>query len=282
MIEKINDLITICIVNYNSSDFIINTLYCLKKLTKNQYKVIIRDNNSDKADFLYLKKEIKNFPNVELYRIENFKEIGSIAHGIAINDLINKINTKYGVILDADCTFLIKNWDEYLINQINEEYPIIGTQAVPGYYSKRASDFPLAFAVLFRTDILKKLNIDFMCKNPSEGLDTGYQLREKYLAQGYLGKILIGKNTREYKKGPFSNIICEEYYLDGFDNIFASHFGRGSTLGKAKYIIKKSEDGKIKKKKLLYTFPLIGNYFLTSKGKKEKKDWIKICKSLIN
>lgn len=34
-------LITICIVNYNSSDFTLTTLYCLKKITINKYKVVI-------------------------------------------------------------------------------------------------------------------------------------------------------------------------------------------------------------------------------------------------
>ena len=51
-----NELLTICITNYNSSEFVLNTLYCLKKLTKNDYKVIIRDNNSKIRDFLNLKE----------------------------------------------------------------------------------------------------------------------------------------------------------------------------------------------------------------------------------
>jgi GT2 family glycosyltransferase len=88
------NLITVCIVNYNSSDFILNTLYCLKNITKNSYKVIIRDNNSILKDFLNLKKKIRNYSNVELYRVDNFNYRGSLAHGIAINDLIKKIDTK--------------------------------------------------------------------------------------------------------------------------------------------------------------------------------------------
>ena len=101
-------LITVCIVNYNSADFILNTLNCLEKITKNSYKVIIRDNNSKLKDYNKLKKNSQKYPYVDIYRIENFNYTGSIAHGIAINDLIHKINTKYGVILDADFTFLYK------------------------------------------------------------------------------------------------------------------------------------------------------------------------------
>jgi len=267
-----NNLITVCIVNYNSSDFILNTLYCLKKITKNSYKVIIRDNNSILKDFLNLKKKIQYYSNVELYRIDNFNYRGSLAHGIAINDLIKKIDTKYGVILDADCTFLIRNWDEILINEINDEYPIIGTQAPSSGY--KPMDFPLMFAILFDTDIMKNLHIDFTPENIKEHKDTGYELKKKYLQKGYKGKLILVRNTRSYKLGPFKEIICAEYYLNKFDHIFASHFGRGSTLGKNKYLNTK--------KRIFYTLPVIGSFLVKLKGKKEKKKWIKICKSIVD
>ena len=54
------------------------------------------------------------------------------------------------------------------------------------------------------------------------------------LKAGYIGKIFKAYNTRNYKKGPFKSLICAEFYL-GDDKIFASHFGRGSSLGIAKY-----------------------------------------------
>jgi len=265
-------LITICIVNYNSSDFIINTLYCLERITKNDYKVIIRDNNSRIKDYLNLEKKIQRYSNVELYRIEDFKFTGSMAHGIALNDLIQKIDTKYGTILDADCTFLHKNWDDILIKDINEEYPIIGTQASVG--SKKPQDFPLMFALFFYNEIMKKLQINFRPKKISNFLDTGQELRKKFLKNGYKGKLLLMKSTRNYKLGPFREVICAEYYLKGINKIFATHFGRGSTLGANKYLRTN--------KKFLYKTPFFGNFFLKAKGKKEKKNWIKICRKIVD
>ena len=264
--------ITICIVNFNSSEFVLNTLYCLDKITKNSYNVIIRDNNSRLQDFLNLKNFVEDRFNVDLYRVENFNYIGSIAHGLAINDLLKKINSKYGVILDADCTFLIKNWDEILINEINDEYPIIGTQAPS--LSDKPQDFPLMFAILFDVEIMKQLSIDFMPKNIEEFQDTGYELRKKYLENGYKSKLITDRNTRVYKRGPFKNLICAEYYLNGFNSIFASHFGRGSTLGSSKYLNTR--------KKFIYTLPYIGSRLLILKGKKEKKKWIELCKSIVD
>jgi len=269
-----NPSITICIVNYNSSDFILNTLYCLEKITKNDYKVIIRDNNSEIKDYLNLKNNLQKNSNVELYRINNFNYKGSIAHGIALNDLINRIDTRYGVILDADCTFLYKNWDEVLINEINEEYPIIGTQAPIGKNSKKPKDFPLMFAILFDTRIMKKLQISFIPENPEEFRDTGFELREKYLKNDYKGKLLFFKNTRSFKLGPFNKIICAEYYLEGHKRIFASHFGRGSSLGRKKYLNTK--------KRIFYIIPIVGSLLLKLKGKRDKKKWIKTCKKIID
>lgn len=279
-------LITILMVNYNCADFTLNNLYCLKKLTKNKFKVIIRDNYSKIGDYLKLKKYIVNYPNIELYRVENFNYKGSTAHGIAINELMERIDTKYGVICDPDCTFLIKHWDEILINQINEKYPIIGTQASIG--GNKPIDFPHLYAIFFYTEILKKLKINFKPKDVfKKGQDTGFEIRDKFLSLGYKGKILKNKYTLTYKSGPFCNLLCQEFYLDGYNEIIASHFFKGSTIGDWKYYQKM--------RKYILKIPLFGNYLFTYvfkpevlsfiakfRGRSEKNKWIKICRKIVN
>ncbi|MFX1385274.1 MAG: hypothetical protein ACFFBP_22900, partial [Promethearchaeota archaeon] len=218
---------------------------------------------------------IENYDNVKLYRIENFNKTGSIAHGIAINDLVRQIDTKYGVILDADCTFLYKNWDEILINEINEECPIIGTQASHLFGSVTTLEFPQVYALFFDADINKALEINYEPGKDTLHKDTAYQVQKKYVENGYKGKLLKFKSTRNFKEGPFRKLTAiAEYYLDGYDNIFASHFGRGSTLGKAKY--------NKNWKNLIYTIPFIGPFILRSKGKRERNKWIKICKRIVD
>ena len=229
-----NELLTICITNYNSSEFVLNTLYCLKKLTKNDYKVIIRDNNSKIRDFLNLKKKIHLYSNINLYRVNNFNFKGSMAHGLALNDLTSKIDTRYGVILDADCTFLHKDWDDILIKEINDEYPIIGTQAPKHPNGIKPQDFPYMFGLLFDNNIMKKLNVDFRAED-ARFKDTAYKLKETYIQNGFKGKLIYFKSTRNFKSGPFRKLICGEFYLNGYKQIFACHFGRGSSLGIWKY-----------------------------------------------
>jgi len=263
--------ISLITVNYNSSEFIELTLYALEKLTKNSYQVFIIDNNSQIKDYKKLEKIVAKYDNVFIERNETPPKGASMAHGTSLNYLAKKVNTPYLSVLDADATWLRKNWDEIIINQMDDKVKVIGTQA-PG---EKPQDFPLMFTILFETKIFKELNIDFRPKDPSQLQDTGFELREKYLNAGYQGKNIELKSTRTYKNGPFKDIICAEYYLDNnYDNIFASHFGRGSNLGTPKYL-----KGW---KKYLYRLPYLGQYLLTQKGKKEKRQWIKICKKIID
>ena len=86
-------LLTIIIATYNDADFVIHNLYCLEKTTKNDFKVIIRDNNSKLKEYLKLKKNIKKKTNIELIRIEDFSLRDSIANSTAINNHVSRIAT---------------------------------------------------------------------------------------------------------------------------------------------------------------------------------------------
>jgi hypothetical protein len=268
-------LITVCVVNHNSSEFIGILLYALEKLTSNQYKVIIRNNNSRKSDSDRLSSIVSQYTNIELYhRTTPFS--GSLDHGTALNELANRIDTEYGVIVDADATFLMKGWDAVLIKNMNDRVPIYGTQADIG--GGKPEDFPLMFAMIFKTDIFKKLRIDFRPKELDKFQDTGWELREKYLSAGLRGGLLYDFNTRVHKGGPFAEVVCNEYYLssDGKGPIVASHFGRGSAP-KAKKLIKIKAGSNI----LLKILNRVLVIFNHAKWKKDKKRWIAICKQLV-
>lgn len=270
-------LITICITNYNSSAFVINTLYCLSRLTKNEYRVIIRDNNSQMSDYVTLVAAIVSFNNVHIYRADGFNLTGAVAHGTALNDMVQNIKTSYGVILDADCTFLIKDWDNILINRLNDQVKIIGTAAPAG--SVKPQDFPLMFAILFEMETFNKLRIDFRPSGKDEIQDTGWELRDKYLKAGYRGENIEMKNTRTYQAGPFRHVICAEYYLDSdYQHVFASHFSRGSSGGAGKYLNQHTSlfvRG-------IYWLPVIGEMLLKNKCLEEKREWLAVCQKIVN
>jgi hypothetical protein len=256
-------------VNFNSADFIKLSLYILSKITKYPYKIYILDNGSGNTDYEKLKKICSEHKNIILERTKTDLK-GSIAHGTALNYLVTKVDTPYFSILDADATWLKNNWDEILINRLNDEIKVIGTQP----YGDKPKDFPLMFAILFETATFNSLNIDFRPKDVSQYQDTGHELREKYLSAGYKGEVIYIRNTREFHEGPFKNLIVAEYYLSEQKGVFASHFGRGSTGGIAKYRGGQSIG-------LIYKIPFISFPLRYIRGHLEKKRWIKICKRIV-
>jgi len=262
------ELLTAIIVNYNTSDFIEMSLFAIEKLTKNAYKVIICDNGSRYLDKRKLKKIVSRYDNVELF-FRKQSTSGSMGHGEALNLLIEKIDTPYGVILDADAIFLMNGWDDILMSQLDNNVKIIGCP--PTKNPIKPSDFPSVYATLFDTETFKSLKIDMRPKDYKAGLDTAWEMRGKFLENGYWCKILEGRITREYKGGPFRDLICAEYYLEGYDGVFACHFSRGSTLGAAKY----KNLGKF------LSLPIINQAVRKIKGHEEKMEWLIICKEII-
>lgn len=263
--------ISILIVNYNSSAFIENSLFALKRLTMNDFRVFILDNNSKYCDYLKLKLIVKKYSGEIEIDLERKKHNlrGSLAHGTALNELIKKVDTPYFSILDADATWLKKNWDEILISRFTKKIKAFGNQAP----LVKPQDFPLMFAILLETETFKKLAVDFRPNDLMKNQDTGWEMREKYLAAGYTGRNIEFKNIRTYKNGPFKSIPgVDEFYLENnYGEIFASHFGRGSNPF-AKQKIKCNN-------KFLSILLIPLNYYF---WRRDKKNWIKSCKDIVN
>jgi len=252
-------LLTVVMVNYNTADFIKVSLYSLYELTKNPFKIIICDNGSRLRDKLKLKKFAREYENTTIFFRKQTKS-GSMGHGEALNILVGMIDTKYGVILDADAVFLKKNWDQHLIDRLDDQVKIVGTPPVKNILKN--DSFPLMYAVLFDAIVFKRLNIDMRPRDPRKGQDTGWEMKDKYEKNGFAGSTLIARNTREYKKGPFKDVICAEYYYEEKGDVFVSHFGRGSAAGAGKYKMK---------------IPM----FKLMAGMLEKGKWLNICKTIV-
>lgn len=265
-----NPLLTIITVNFNTSDFISNQLNCLHLLTKSPYCVLIADNNSSPSDLIKLNGKVKNHPEVKIFH-HHPTAPGSLAHGEALNFLISRVSTPYFSVLDSDAVWLKKNWDELLINQLTDKVKIIGTGSDG---PTKPQDFPAVYGFLAETNIFKKLNVDMRPNDISPTQDTSSEMRQKFLTAGYQGKVLIMKNTRIFKQGPFASLTGIGEYYDNKRNLLISHFGRGSSLGAAKYY--KSWMSPV------YHLPKIGPYLLKRKGENEKSRWFAICRQIVN
>lgn len=261
---------------YNATGFLDNLLYCLEKLTFSEYKVLICAKATTKRKKQKIEKVSGKYKNVEVF-FHNPGTSGSTStgKGSALDILIGRINTKYGVMMDADAVFLKKGWDNILLQHFNDEIKIGGA---PRGSNKFPNTFPDSFLTIFDTQVFKDLKISMMPRHRSEaqgiGWDVGWEIYDKYTKAGYKSIIAVVRNTRTYKQGPFGGLLgIEEYYLDGDNHIFASHYGRGcSYLGSAKY--KKGTN-------FIYRLPKIGRVFRMIKGKREKGKWLKICRGIV-
>jgi hypothetical protein len=270
--------LSVLTVNYGTADFIESMLYCLQRITCYPYKVLIADNFYSHEQTLQLKNVCAKFDDIQIFH-RTQSQSGSMGHGEALDVLTPKIDTPYFAILDADATFLARNWDKILISQFDSDCKVIGTQAQLNQDRKK-TDFPLMFAILFETHTFKNLDIQF--KPPSKadvlkGKDTGHQLREKYMAANKKGKLLYHHYSINQKGSPFYKIACAEYYLNGNKQIIASHFWRGASLVMSENI--SQNNGFFLK---IRELPVIGPRLLTMIRKRQKNKWLKQCTKVVD
>lgn len=243
-------------------------LETLEKLTFFPYEVIICDNGSITSDLFLLKNAVKNRDNVCIFYRQQTQK-GSIGHAEALDLISSKVKTNYFAVIDADAVFLVKNWDRILIECLTDTIKAVGTQAAGG----KIQDFPQAYAVVFETATFRNLQCSF---SPGQGAvidphrDVGWTIREKFNAASLRGEVLLLRNTRNWKDGPFRELTCGEFYLNGVDHIFASHFGRGSTLGAAK------------RRGIWTHIPIFRRIIASSIGARERDLWIRTARKIVD
>ena len=251
--------LTVCTVNYNTSDFIRLMIFSLEKLTYYPFKIIICDNGSFPNEIVKLKKYISEFPAIDIKFIERQQtQAGSIGHAEALDLLLEKTNTEFFVTMDADATILKKDWDKILIENMGTA-KAIGTPVVVN--NKKKSDFPLVFCAFYDTKTLKQYKCTFMPKNIEKGEDTGHDLRNKFKENNIDSVVLKAINTRFEQDKYYDGILCAVYYLE--DTLICSHFGRGSSSGGAKY-----------KQWYYWKLPIVSKKLRNLRYKNEKKEWI--------
>mgnify|MGYP001261621470 CR=1 FL=1 len=215
-----------------------------------------------------LEKENENI----VINFRKTKDPSSLAHGTALDILIEMVHTPYTVILDSDCTFLQRNWDEILLGFLDDKIKIIGSPLPEGRSGNKPFDFPFQFAVMFETEAYKSLNISCKPKDISMGQDTCWEWKPKFIEAGYERVLFQVRNTRDYESPYFPGLVgVAEYYIGG-DVVIASHFGRGSESGAAKY----------QENLWHYKIPKVSGWFRRVRGKKEISEWIGRCKRLID
>lgn len=263
--NNMSNEITIVTVNYNTSDFVELMVEAFHRLSTKRYKIIICDNGSDEKNIIHLVKIQKQNPNIEIF-FRNQSAAGSIGHAEALDLLMKKVESPYCLVMDADCCVFKRDWDQILLEKLNEKVKVYGTPRLLES-GDTLDDFPTTFSTIYDTEAFLSLGCSFMpgLGGAKENQDTGYLITKNFREAGLGYRNLVAKNTRHYKKGFFGNYLCAEYYLDEeCRDLFSCHFSRGSSSGKDKY-----KDG------LLLRIPILKKFVRQFLGDRERRAWIR-------
>jgi len=189
------------------------------------------------------------------------KSNSSLRHGLTINSILDKIESEYVIISDADVAMTYKNWDEEIIKILDNGYDCFGAENV--IKEREHLHFPNVPFFCFKKEVMKKTKMDFtpimenndikrlIISDPEEAkfyeksigerviFNTGSRLYRSFKEEGLNGKnlqsVLIHsdkvqlkfKNEEEKEKVlkrniPMRNLI--EFHLDG--KVFLTHHGR--------------------------------------------------------
>jgi len=216
----------------------------IKKTISSNYNIeFIFGVSSVKVNVDLLKEQSSGFDYKIVYVIDqNNRSACSEGHGKTLNKILENMDSEYGMFIDCDCALLEKGWDKKLMDKIEGNIVIVGSEYQDG---NKYMNFPNAVFCMFKTNVLKGEKVSFSprgrIKVDKENceiyekpigeeihLDVGWELYFKLKKSGYEGihlPLIRGKShdsvfMKEDMRG-------EEYQLDGVP--ICTHVGRSST-----------------------------------------------------
>ncbi len=166
--KKVKANLTAITVNWYSTEFLAPLFSNLsgkaKWSEKIQYLVIDNTNGKDKDLFRLTQTGL----NVTIYPNDTKGEKGSFAHALALNTAMNRLETKYALVIDPDVYIFKNNWDCFCIENIeNEGCSAIGA-SYPRWQLGKYHNFPNPVFCFFKTQDYKLINADWTAysKNP--------------------------------------------------------------------------------------------------------------------
>lgn len=190
-----------------------------------------------------------NIKNLNIRFVERHSSHqSSMGHADCLNLITDHMTSRWGIFLDADVAILKKEWQIDLINQLNNQVVMIGSE-----YHKNDGKMvrrPNVITCAFDVEVFKKLNIDFMPSMKSilidENnqhifggklgsrifMDTGCDMIETLVTNGYETKVLDIVSPRYPETHKDLKVLDlnhrgEEYHLNNM--AISTHIGRSLT-----------------------------------------------------
>ena len=128
------------IAGLKSKEQILNVINSANTLSKNELEWYICPDPYVNLNYFDFLKEEKTFVGL-LPRINS--DGGANIHGSGIDTILKNIKNKYIMICDTDIIITMKNWDDYMLNYLNDKQIIIGSECWSnGHLSEKHIRYP--------------------------------------------------------------------------------------------------------------------------------------------
>ena len=231
-----------------NSEFFTNFLLrsIKKTISRNlSYEILIGINKAG-VDKSIITSGIDDFKIKFFERHTDF--LSSQGHADCLNLLLDNMTSKWGVFLDADVAMLSKNWETNLIEQLDKQVVMIGSE----YHKSdgKIVDRPNVITCAFDVEVFKMIEADFMPSMKSIDidennknifrkeigekvfLDTGCDLIQNLVEKGFETKTLKIVSPRYVETHKDLKVLSprqrgEEYHLNKIP--ISTHIGRSLT-----------------------------------------------------
>jgi len=152
-------MFTLCSLVYNNLDYLLYQEKICRKLAGKDYKRLIIDASPEPVDFSALNLDNQSLQVIDGKWINKYS--GSTAHGVAVNEMIRHIGTKYAIILDLDIVPLVKNWDLAMLNALENGLDAIGVPYNPLHKRRRIQNMPTVFFFAFNVRKIQNAKLNW-------------------------------------------------------------------------------------------------------------------------
>ena len=151
-------MFTLCSLVYNNSDYLFFQEKIARKLAKYDFQRLLIDSSEND----YERKRLESLPDTKIVDgawINKYS--GSQAHGVAVNEMVNHIDTEYAIIVDLDIVPLVPAWDEILLKYLNDGVDAIGVPYNPLHGRRRIQKMPTVFFFAFNVQKIRKAKLEW-------------------------------------------------------------------------------------------------------------------------
>jgi hypothetical protein len=157
-----NPELTICSVSYKSRPYLESNWRITQALNPNiDYEWLLCENSPPEETYCFSVSDLRFQVEMGPMPQDHGKATGSYHHAAGLNQLLQKVNTRFLLVLDPDFYIIRPNWIADTLNYMQDKsLSFFGAPWYPGYVSKYRY-FPCVHCMFIDLDRIEKSMLDF-------------------------------------------------------------------------------------------------------------------------